>query len=174
MTSLTLGIDQSLNHTGIVILAHDYSLIHEETFEPKGTEAAKLSQILDRMFEILKDYSIDRCVREDFAFASVGRKYTLGAVAGMIDVACYRRGVEMITVAPKSREKYATGKGKASKSDVITAVKKWGYVTEDDNRADAFVLAHIGVSLDAPKTRSRAELEVLQVVRAKIPQTPKK
>lgn len=39
-------------------------------------------------------------------------------------------------------KKFATGKGNASKTDVIEAVRLWGFRPRDDNEADAIALFH--------------------------------
>ncbi|WP_051966897.1 RuvC family protein [Kitasatospora mediocidica] len=59
--------------------------------------------------------------------------------------ALMRRDVPVAVVAPTARAKYATGRGNASKSAVVAAVRRTYRVpVADDNQADAFVLVAMG------------------------------
>jgi len=50
-------------------------------------------------------------------------------------------------VAPTSMKKFVTGHGRSSKEDVISAVDTaWGYATTNDNIADAYGLAVMGLA----------------------------
>lgn len=53
-------------------------------------------------------------------------------------------------------KKFATGKGNASKTEVIVAVREWGHRPKDDNEADAVALFHYWLTETA-----RAEAEML-------------
>src|SRR5690625_5242216 len=60
----------------------------------------------------------------------------------------YKNGVDYTIVAPSQVKKFATGKGNASKDNMLLPIyKNWGYEHESDNVRDAYVLAQIARSL---------------------------
>ncbi len=46
-------------------------------------------------------------------------------------------------------KRHATGKGNASKGDVIAAMRARGYAVRDDNEADALALLHWALAQEA-------------------------
>lgn len=57
---------------------------------------------------------------------------------------CESRGIEYKGYAPTKIKKFATGKGNASKEDVINSVKeKYNYIGSDDNEADSIALYYL-------------------------------
>jgi Holliday junction resolvasome RuvABC endonuclease subunit len=64
--------------------------------------------------------------------------YTLAAVCEELHVKC--AGIPVTTI-----KKFATGKGNASKEDMINFAKSWGYNPLDDNSADALAILLTGL-----------------------------
>jgi hypothetical protein len=52
--------------------------------------------------------------------------------------------VPVLMLAPTSLKSFATGKGKASKDDMMRAAHKYGYYPETHDEADAFHAARLG------------------------------
>jgi hypothetical protein len=67
------------------------------------------------------------------SFSLVGR-------AAIVEASCSKLGVQAISVHSATIKKYITGSGRATKEDVIKAVKKRGFKPKDDNAADAIAL----------------------------------
>ena len=59
---------------------------------------------------------------------------------GIILLVCEMKGMKYMNYTPSAIKKFITGKGNASKEEVIEAVKKLGYEPVDDNEADAIAL----------------------------------
>ena len=53
---------------------------------------------------------------------------------------CRRLGIETVGVGTTEHKFFATGKGRAPKADMIRAATQYGYITKDDNAADAALL----------------------------------
>ena len=65
-----------------------------------------------------------------------------GGYLALLRAACQRQGVEVVDVGVGvgTIKKWATGKGNASKSAVMQAMRNRGYEPKDDNAADALAL----------------------------------
>ncbi len=62
-------------------------------------------------------------------------------IFGAASSCCYRNNVLQVDVTPGDIKKFATGRGNAPKEDVVAAMKnKYGFITTDDNEADAYAL----------------------------------
>lgn len=119
----------------------------------------------------------DLLVVEGPSYASKGNAtIDLGRLHGVLEHQAWDGGtttmVKFATVAPSSVKVYATGKGNASKNEVLTAaVRRLGYDGSDDNVADALWL-HAAVSdalgnptVDVPQNHRRALDAVAKALR---------
>lgn len=84
---------------------------------------------------------------EQVAFEEVRRHlgtdaaHIYGGLIGMLTAWCEERKVPYQGVPVGTIKKFATGKGNASKQDMIDAVRdRWGVITDDHNEADAIAL----------------------------------
>lgn len=68
--------------------------------------------------------------------------HVYGGLLGVLTAWCEDNGVAYEGVPVGTIKKYATGKGNASKHQMIDAVRAWGYEPQDDNEADALALLH--------------------------------
>jgi Holliday junction resolvasome RuvABC endonuclease subunit len=84
---------------------------------------------------------------EGYAFGAKFAREILGELGGILklavnDYAC----ADLLVVSPNELKKYATGKGNAKKQDVLLGIyKNWEVSFDDDNQADAFALAVLGL-----------------------------
>ena len=62
----------------------------------------------------------------------------LHGLAGVIEMVCYRTGVEVAEVHLQSVKKALTGKGNAKKPDMVAACRAYGFDPKVDDEADAF------------------------------------
>lgn len=64
-------------------------------------------------------------------------------LTGRVQEACASRSIEFATVHTATLKKFATGKGKADKSEMVTwAANRTGKLIADDNEADAIAIAY--------------------------------
>jgi crossover junction endodeoxyribonuclease RuvC len=84
----------------------------------------------------------DRVVYEEVrAHSGTDAAHVYGAFMAELHKWCNERGVPLSGVAVGTIKKFATGKGNASKMEVLMAVeKRWGVLPQDDNEADAIAL----------------------------------
>ena len=138
-----IGLDLSLTATGIA------------TPDLVGTIKSKFRGPR-RLVEIRADI-LEHCTRDDiaviegYAFGRHNQAAHLGELGGVVRVALYEAGVRILTVPPASLKRYATGKGNASKEDVLAAaIRRLGYQGSSTDEADALWLRQIGLAKYAP------------------------
>lgn len=152
-----LGIDPSLSATGVALLnlkdKNSYEWLNIDVFSNKLTGHSRINYIINEVRDMLTALGEgDLVVMEGPSFNSHGaRSHELAGIWWLIRHEIYlsqaRTGQKHVAIVPpRTRAKYATGSGNASKSEVITAVAEMFPDTPiiDDNAADAMVFASMG------------------------------
>lgn len=105
----------------------------------------------------------DLVVLEGYSYASGNKAHDVGEMGGVVRLALYEAGINYHVVSPPTIKVAATGKGNASKDDVLlAAVRRLGYDGNSKDEADALWLYALtmhalgGPPLDVPKTHLRA------------------
>lgn len=151
-TTHFLGLDLATK-TGFSVLSSTGEHITSGVwkFSPKKGEDERhcLLRFQDQLSQIVKDYpqistiffeKVDFCV----TMLAYRKHCMLAAVVGLFSLQCNK---PLIPVAVGTLKKYATGNGRAAKGDMLKAAKE-AYPAvefEDDNHADAMLIAHWGV-----------------------------
>ncbi len=93
-------------------------------------------------------------VLEGYSFASRGRAIvSLGELGGVVRCALADKGLASVDVPPTCRALYATGKGNASKEQVLAeAIRKLGYEGFSHDEADALWLRRMALDHYAPRS----------------------
>jgi len=160
----SIGIDQSLTNTGVVIIKEGKAILCDNVKSgPEGKHMNerihRINDIYVRIRKILAPIILDGKQEEvilsieGYSFASrSGQAFSLGELGGILrynffmDIGA-KLGEKMryLEITPNQLKKYATGKGQCEKDLIIKEVyKNFAFDTNDNNTADAFVLAHIG------------------------------
>jgi Holliday junction resolvasome RuvABC endonuclease subunit len=128
---LTMGVDQSLTSTGIVLL-QDGELKNETfalriTSNKDNNQYERVRQICDDFKDLLKQSKPDRLVFEGLAFGAKGNSVRVlaGVQFGMI-VEALREGYivnsNLFIVTPNAVKKFATGVGNSNKEAMFKAL----------------------------------------------------
>lgn len=148
MSNVYVGFDFSLVATGYAVIRSDGGIIETGTIKTSPQEAmpSRLVKIADAVVEILDRHQPDYACKESPAFGFSGA-FTRGLeeVHGAVAYAVAKSGrAPLRGVAPSTLKKYATGSGRAEKSDVKVGIfKRWGIELKDNNQADAYIVARI-------------------------------
>ena len=151
-----VGIDPSLTATGIAL--------------PDGTTLTIRTNLrsMERLAEIRSTilglaFEIDLVVIEGYSYGSGHGAHQLGELGGTIRLALWDAAIPYVDVAPTGRAKYATGRGNAGKSLVVSELSaRTGRTFHDDNQADAYILRAMALEhyghpcIDVPKTHRDA------------------
>lgn len=134
-----MGLDLSLTSTGVCV---DNKTL---TVHSLAVGTRRLADIRGLIMEIVRDYGVDVVAIEGYSYASVhSRAHSIGELGGVIRVALYDEDVAVVTIPPKSRAKFATGKGNANKEEVMSAITTLTGLSwlgkNGNDRCDAWVL----------------------------------
>jgi len=146
----------------VTVLALDFSLTATGWADPDGCgvlrppagadrDVERLRWIRDQVMELAA--GADLVVIEGYSYASRGRAIVaLGELGGVVRLALHEAGVSVVEIPPASRAKFATGKGNASKDQVLVeAVRRLGYAGHSSDEADAlWLLAMAADQYDLP------------------------
>lgn len=99
--------------------------------------------------EMIASYDIQAVYYEKVMSHSATRAaHCYGAFEALLEVACYSRNCELIPVGVGTIKKFATGRGNASKNEMMAAIDD-SVDLVDDNHADALHLLNYALSLEA-------------------------
>ena len=146
-----VGLDLSLTSTGLAIGDNTYAIRTDKMRGP-----TRLAHIRDRIHEHLANHLHDHggdlvIVVEGYSFASKNsHAHALGELGGVMRLWFHDHGFPIVEVPPTCRAKFATGKGNASKSEVVSAVSaRTGRVWEGsgaEDECDAWILQEMGLT----------------------------
>jgi crossover junction endodeoxyribonuclease RuvC len=139
------GLDLSLTSTG-----YSYG---EETgvisFDATGPE--RLWLIKREIESLINRHGVEAVILEGYSFASrSGQAFSIGELGGVIKLLLWQIGIPCVVVPPTCRAKFATGKGNASKLEVLSSISaRTGKIWENpgaDDKCDAWVLQEMGLA----------------------------
>lgn len=157
MTPRVLALDLSLSATGVA------DALGTRTIKPTTTGVERLAEIRDEVLYVAgmahTHTKVDLVALEGYSYGSPNRAHQLGELGGVVRLALHRAGLRWIVVPPSSVKKYASGKGNASKAEVLgAAIRKLDYAGFDDNEADALMLRALVLdALGAPLVKMPAK-----------------
>lgn len=169
-----VGVDQSLTSPGVAVLNEAGQPLFAGTLsvarDMRGGE--RLAHIAGSLELLLRPYAhgIMAAALEGASYGSTHREFDLGEVSGIVRAHLYTLlHKEPFVVPPTVLKLYATGNGLATKEDVLHVVKTvYGHdFGEENDVADAFVLARISRAMFHPKILSRrCELEAIRSLKS--------
>lgn len=114
-----------------------------------GTD--RLASISEDVVNLIIANKIECVLLEGYSFASrSGQAFSIGELGGVIRLSIYELGIPVVEIPPTCRAKFATGKGNASKNEVISAVSaKTGITWQNpgaDDKCDAWILEEMGLA----------------------------
>jgi Holliday junction resolvasome RuvABC endonuclease subunit len=139
------GIDLSLTSTGLSLNGVTSAL----TTKTKGAE--RLHVISSQIIEYCTNNNVHIVIIEGYSFASRhSQAHSIGEIGGCVRMKLWESGIPFIEVPPKCRAKFATGKGNAGKSEVISSISARTGITWSgsgaDDQCDAWVLEHMAIA----------------------------
>lgn len=148
MAPVVVGLDLSLRATGIAHPDGDVEVFRPEADPTSNHGLDRYAEIRDHILAVTDVADLELVMIEALAFAAHDNGRKLAMLAGIVRMALFDAGRPVLTVAPGTLKKYATGSGKAAKEAVVDAAqKRLRYEGFDNNEADALWLRAIGWEL---------------------------
>lgn len=140
-----VGLDLSLLSTG-------YACGQQQlTISTTHTGPARLNYISQEIASLLVELEDPAVVVEGYSFASRNSQaHSIGELGGVVRLTLWNLEIPYVEVPPTCRAKFATGRGNAGKTEVMSAVSArtgiiWAGKGADD-RCDAFILEEMGLT----------------------------
>lgn len=149
-----VGLDLSLTATGLAFIRPD-APASVQTIKSTGAKDASLAQRAERLHGLARDILLaslyaDVVVIEQPAYNQTGGSHhDRSGLWWLVADSLLPEVDRVVEVTPQAVKKYATGKGNASKDEVLAAVvRRYPDIdVANNNEADALVLAAIGSRL---------------------------
>lgn len=165
-----IGLDLSLTATGVAHPRGEVEVIRPDKIIKAIDGMARIELIRTRISDMLDALTlVELVVIEGYSYGS-HQSYAreMGELGGVIRNHLYQERVPYLDVSPNMLKKIATGKGNASKYEVMQAAsKRLNYDGHNDNESDALWLRAIGWFLmgETPCTIPAAQMEALEPLR---------
>lgn len=157
------SFDLSLTSTGV---CNDGAL---SLLEPPKTFSRGIDRLRWIRAQVLHRVAgADLCVLESYAFGRIQQAHHLGELGGVVRVALADADIRFVDIAPSSLKMFATGKGNASKDEVLASViRRYAYAGHSKDEADSLVLWHMaqahygttGAPLNEAQRKALAKIE---------------
>lgn len=137
-----LALDLSLTGTGICGPDGETTTLLTDKLRGMGRLRWIRSAVLERV------PGVDLVALEGYSYGSKGRGViNIGELGGVIRLALHEASIPFVEIPPSCLKRYATGKGNASKDDVLQAgVIRSGHTFIDNNACDAWFLWQLALA----------------------------
>lgn len=147
----SVGLDASLTSFGF----YAYPINHDEEYNlslcttPKdGGDTTRVLALADEIIDVMVclPYKPQIVCIEDYGpiNRTSGKIAQRAEMCGIIKHWTLRYGIPLIMVTPNSLKKFATGKGNASKEQMLIAAAQRGFYANNADEADAYHAACLG------------------------------
>ena len=148
--TLFVGLDPSINATGVIILDNYENIVVQRTFScnvDKNLFERNLIKYEEQISFISKIINLGAVYIEGPSYQSAGQVILqMGALHFFTRVYLYKANVNYKVIAPGTLKKFVTGKGNCKKElMLLKTYKKWGVEFSDNNLCDAYGLARMAL-----------------------------
>lgn len=117
---------------------HHKYLWHHYTFP--GTRVERAGLTLQWGVQLLNILRPDTVIYETPFARGQHATRSLWGLAGLIEAAAQNAGCAVVDRPPSTIKEWSTGRGNASKTDMLAAAKRMGYTGDNEHEADSFCL----------------------------------
>lgn len=169
-----MGIDASLTGFAVAVVGPHGTLVEEKKTEakqyPRTIEGRmdRMVYLVDFAVRVCKTHSPYLLLIEEYAYNAKGSSgVTLGELGGILRHRILGIADYTAEVPPQIPKKFVTGKGNASKLQVVQALaRRYNMEFKTDNEADAFALAKLGrVVAGYEQAQTKQQEEAAKTVR---------
>jgi Holliday junction resolvasome RuvABC endonuclease subunit len=145
MAKSTLALDLGTN-CGWAYRFHDVVLSGAWNLKPNRYDGGgmRFVKFIEQLNHLHDAKEIGAVVFEEVrAHKGVDAAHVYGGLMATLQAWCEGKGIPYEGVPVGAIKKFATGKGNASKDQMIEAAESWGYSPTSDDEADALCLLHL-------------------------------
>lgn len=145
---LFVGLDPSINGTGLIILDEDATIIEQKLFSVKDDLFEKSLIKYEKEIKFIPNIiNLQSIYLEGPAYQAAGQSILqMGALHFITRLFLFKKGKNYKVIAPGTLKKFVTGKGNSKKElMLLKTYKKWGVEFEDHNLCDAYGLARMAL-----------------------------
>lgn len=141
-----LALDLSLTSTGYCNRGQ------AATISPDSSGPKRLWEFKREIGSLINSLQkLDSVIIEGYSFASRNSQaHSIGELGGVIRLLLWELEIPCVVIPPTSRAKFATGKGNASKNEVISSISaKTGIIWSNpgaDDKCDAWILEEMAMT----------------------------
>jgi len=174
-----LGLDTSTKTGAVVVdfFGHDgpitngFKILFAEELEHKKLkDLERCAALAGDVIEIMETHTPDLAVIEGYGYGNANTLVTLVEIGTIIRYFLKQYQLPYVVVAPTTLKKFVTGKGNATKDQMMLQVyKRWRYEADTNNIADAVGLAMTGGALYGHLDMPKQNMEALKPLRRELP-----
>ena len=143
--SFLIGLDLSLTSTGVSVNGKT------SVISTKARGAERLHIVSSAILDLCSSEKIVCAIIEGYSFASRNSQaHSIGEMGGAVRMKLWENRIPYVEVPPTCRAKFATGKGNAGKSEVVSSISaKTGIIFSGgggDDECDAWLLEQMGLT----------------------------
>jgi crossover junction endodeoxyribonuclease RuvC len=145
---LFVGLDPSINGTGLIILDEDANIIEQKLFSVKDDSFEKSLIKYEKEIKFIPNIiNLQSVYLEGPAYQAAGQAILqMGALHYITRLFLFKKEKNYKVIAPGTLKKFVTGKGNSKKElMLLKTYKKWGIEFEDHNLCDAYGLARMAL-----------------------------
>lgn len=145
---LFVGLDPSINATGLVIIDESANIIEQKIFSIKDeTFEQSLVKYEEEISFIANIINLQSVYLEGPAYQATGQVILqMGALHFITRLFLFKKEKNYKIIAPGTLKKFVTGTGRGKKElMLLKTYKKWGVEFEDNNLCDAYGLARMAL-----------------------------
>lgn len=139
-----LGIDPSTVNSGWALMQGDKVIVYGAISPPKKlSEEKKIMYTYNELISLIHKYKPDQIACEDqYGRLNTKTLKVLSRLVGGIMLACAEHDTPITLIYPSHVKKVFTGRGNASKQDMVEKAKKFIHKEVSDDIADAVAVAY--------------------------------
>lgn len=145
---LFVGLDPSINATGLVVLDEDANIVEQKLFSVKAEIFEESLLMYEKEISFIPNIiNLHAVYLEGPAYAATGKVILqMGALHYITRLFLFKKQKNYKIIAPGTLKKFVTGKGNSKKEVMLMkTLKKWGVEFEDHNICDAYGLARMAL-----------------------------
>jgi len=137
MKTLALDIGKTM---AVCTNIEGYAPTHRLYDGDRRARAGEVMLMMHRLLRELKPKGLEVVVYEDTFARGINATKALYGLVGIIEATCANAGFTAMGVPPQTVKTFATGKGNATKEEMIAAAQIMGYDGDNEHEADSYCL----------------------------------